>query len=142
MRLYRFMSAANGLRSLRDKRFRIGRIEELNDDFEMLGIVLPDKTDRIALRWTRRGLDKTSGVLCMTKAWDSPLMWAHYADSHKGMVLGVDVPDHVFSKVEYIDKRPTLAALGFTNFSNMTPEVMGRLIRLKAKGWAYERSLA
>lgn len=133
------MNAENGLRSIRDKRLRIGRIEELNDDFEMLGIALADKVDRVALRWTRRDLDKTSGVICMSEAWDSPLMWAHYADSHKGMVLGLDVPDHVFSKVEYVEKRPTLASLGFTNFSEMTPEVMARLIRLKAKGWEYER---
>lgn len=83
MRRYRFLSAEYGFRSLQEKRLRIGRIEELNDDFEFLGLALAEKTDRIALREVRRHLHVKSGVLCMSEAWDSPLMWAHYAESHK-----------------------------------------------------------
>lgn len=138
-RLYRFMNAENGLRSLRDRRLRIGRIEELNDDFEFLGIALHHKEDRITLRKTRQALGEARGVLCMSETWESPLMWAHYADSHKGMVLGFDVPVPAYQKVRYIDKRPTLASLGITSMDEMTAEHMGELIGLKSSGWEYER---
>ncbi|MEJ6785598.1 DUF2971 domain-containing protein [Aminobacter sp. Piv2-1] len=139
MRLYRFLSAEYGFRSLQEKRLRIGRIEELNDDFEFLGLALAEKTDRIALREVRRHLHVKSGVLCMSEAWDSPLMWAHYAESHKGMVLGFDVPERAFYKVDYTGKRPSLADMGLSALDDITPEDIKRLTRTKADGWSYER---
>lgn len=139
MRLYRFMNAENGLRSIRERRLRIGRIEELNDDFEFIGVALQDKAERIALREMRRHLSDKNGVLCMTKGWSSPLMWAHYADSHKGMVLGFDVPDHAFYEVEYTDKRPKLSDFGHMTLDDITPEDIKRLTKMKAVGWGYEQ---
>jgi hypothetical protein len=139
MRLYRFLKAHYGLMSLRDRRLRIGRIEELNDDFEFIGLALGEKEDRIALRGMRRHMDCKSGVLCMSKAWDSPLMWAHYADSHKGMVLGFDVPPKAFYKVDYVADRPKLADLGLSGFDDITPEQIKTLTRTKAAGWSYEQ---
>lgn len=138
MRLYRFLNAENGLRSVRERRLRIGRIEELNDDFEFLGIALDLKADRIALRRMRKQISETKGVICMSANWSSPLMWAHYADSHKGMVLGFDVPAGTFTKVEYVLDRPTLASMGLSKFGAITEPQMSRLITMKAKGWEYE----
>ena len=44
------------------------------------------------------GLEKDSSqfnddtaIFCMSQVWDSILMWAHYADSHKGFVVGFDM---------------------------------------------------
>ena len=138
MRLYRFVSAENGLRSIRDRRLRIGRIEELNDDFEFLGIALDLKDDRIALRKMRKLISETKGVICMSDDWSSPLMWAHYADSHKGMVLGLEVPEGAFTKVDYVEERPTLASMGLSQFGDLTEAQMSKLIMMKAKGWEYE----
>jgi hypothetical protein len=139
MRLYRFLKASYGLMSLRDRRLRIGRIEELNDDFEFIGLALGEKEDRLALRGMRRHMDSKSGVLCMSKNWDSPLMWAHYADSHKGIVLGFDVPERAFYKVDYVKDRPRLADLGLSALDDITPEQIKTLTRTKAAGWTYEQ---
>ncbi|CAM5193970.1 hypothetical protein BTHI11S_04919 [Bosea thiooxidans] len=139
MRLYRFMNAENGLRSIRERRLRIGRIEELNDDFEFIGVALQDKAERIALREMRRHLSDKNGVLCMTKSWSSPLMWAHYADSHRGMALGFDVPDQAFYSVEYTAKRPKLSDFGHLTLDDITPEDIKRLTKMKAMGWSYEQ---
>ncbi|MGE3335407.1 MAG: DUF2971 domain-containing protein [Rhodospirillaceae bacterium] len=138
MRLYRFLSAQNGLRSINEKRLRIGRIEELNDDFEFIGVALRDKEERQALRKMRQHMHEKSGVLCMTKRWSSPLMWAHYADSHKGMLLGFDVPERAFYQVEYTSKRPNLSEFGHKTLDDITPEDIKRLTRLKSAGWSYE----
>jgi hypothetical protein len=139
MRLYRFLNAEYGMRSIIERRIRIGRIEELNDDFEFIGVALSEKAERIALRNMRRQLSATKGVICMSKGWESPLMWAHYADSHKGIVLGFDVPDEAFYKVCYVKKRPTLRDMGLNILGDITPDEMKRLIRTKAAGWAYEQ---
>jgi hypothetical protein len=133
------MNAENGLRSLRDRRLRIGRIEELNDDFEFIGIALDLKADRIAMRQMRKHLNDANGILCMSEAWDSPLMWAHYSDSHKGMVLGFDVPEGAFYQVDYVKERPTLASMGLNKLDEITPEDIKRLSRIKAEGWDYEK---
>ena len=139
MRLYRFLSAKYGMRSIQERKIRIGRIEELNDDFEFIGVALALKAERIALRNMRRQLSVKSGVICMSRNWDSPLMWAHYADSHKGMVLGFDVPDQDFYRVEYEKKRPTLTDMGLNTLGDIAPEKMKRLTRTKADGWSYEQ---
>ena len=139
MRLYRFLNAEFGLRSIRERRLRIGRIEELNDDFEFVGLALRKRDDRVALRNMRKQLNVGNGVLCMSKDWESPLMWAHYADSHKGMVLGFDVPEKAYYAVEYIDQRPRLADFGLENLAGISSEEMKRLIKMKAAGWKHEK---
>lgn len=139
MKLYRFLGAEYGIRSIVERRIRIGRIEELNDDFEFIGVALSEKADRNALREMRRHLSGKNGVICMSKNWASPLMWAHYADSHKGVVLGFDVPDKAFYEVDYVKKRPTLTDIGLNILDDITPDDIKRLIRTKADGWAYEQ---
>lgn len=35
------------------------------------------------------------GLLCFCETWQSPLLWNHYADRHKGICLGFDVRETV-----------------------------------------------
>lgn len=139
MRLYKFMRAKFGMMALRERRLRISRIEELNDDFEFVGLALREKHERIALRVVRRQLNIDRGVICMSESWQNPLMWAHYADSYQGIVLGFDVDEGVFTKVQYINSRPTLEDFGITQLDEITKEIFHKLIILKAKGWSYEK---
>ena len=59
------------------------------------------------------------GSLCLTKSIQNILMWSHYADSHKGFVIGFNtekiinellVKDiaHDYSQIRYTKKRPVL----------------------------------
>ena len=34
-------------------------------------------------------------------------MWAHYADSHKGIAIGFDVLDNLLFKIDYVESRIT-----------------------------------
>ena len=42
---------------------------------------------RINWEWSWR---ERTGLLCLTRTPTNPLMWAHYADSHRGVVIGID----------------------------------------------------
>ncbi len=43
------------------------------------------------LQMLRNQADNT-GILCLSKKQDDPLMWSHYADGHSGVCLGLDIP--------------------------------------------------
>ena len=48
-------------------------------------------------------------ICCFSERFDSPLMWSHYSDSHKGVCLEYEVPDDVnYHKVTYQKERPTV----------------------------------
>ena len=45
-----------------------------------------DKIVRISLKGFHKRLSKY-GILCLSGTWDNVLMWAHYANSHKGIII-------------------------------------------------------
>lgn len=105
MRLYHFLNERYGLEDLREKRLKIGRIVELNDPFEFIGVDLSDPRFRKSMEKTKKDLSEKVGVLCFSKNWNDPVQWAHYADGHKGLCLGFDIPDHILAEVNYVDER-------------------------------------
>ena len=80
------------------------------------------------------------GILCLSETPDDIIMWSHYADGHKGLVLQFD-KDRLESygyckKVEYYKDYPTLRDLNESKLSN---EGMTKLFLLrKANHWSYE----
>lgn len=91
--------------------------------------------------------DKGVGILSLTKAYNSELLWSHYARNHRGFVVGVDKThsffsrdDHqqsscfVFDKVKYSDKRPVLAGVK----ADLTDESIRNLFFRKSSSWEYE----
>ncbi len=95
---------------------------------------------------------QTSGVFCSTKKHDSLLMWAHYAQSHEGVVLQLspDVSNDSFftasRPVQYVNERPLLyrTAKDFIRHSLCMPlfysakDTLDRLTHSKSKQWEYE----
>lgn len=53
-----------------------------------------------------------SGLLCLTSNPDSVVMWSHYADNHRGIVVEFDRSWHLFAEgkglrpVDYVHERP------------------------------------
>jgi len=64
-------------------------------------------------------------------------MWAHYADSHKGLALGLEVPDRLLFKINYVENR--IKPESDVDVSKASMEVLiHKLLRTKHKEWSYE----
>ena len=132
MRVYHFLNACHGLDDLRHRRLRISRIMELNDPFEFLGIKLSDRRFRQALVETKRQLSETTGLLCFSKTWRNPALWGHYADRHRGLCLGFDVPKALLEKINYVKLRLPIPDVVDEAF-------IKHLLRTKSLYWQYEQ---
>jgi hypothetical protein len=81
-------------------------------------------------------VDREFGLLSLTRTRTNLLMWAHYADEHRGAVIAIDVDDPQFSyadekrgPVDYRSFRPQVAA---------DEEVMLKHFFYKSDDWRYE----
>lgn len=80
-----------------------------------------------------------SSIACFSELHDHPLMWGHYADSHKGLCL---IFDEIANEqmqwfafpVDYQEARPRV---NLTRFND--PDVMAQALLLKSDHWSYER---
>lgn len=138
MRLYYYTSHQYGIQSLTDKRIKIARFTELNDPFDWIGIATNGLEERRAIRKLRRKFDRTNGLLCMSTSWRVPLLWSHYAEKHKGICLGFDVPDNEWVQVDYVENRPTLDDYSATSATALTLDNIKDIMRKKGPDWAYE----
>ena len=94
------------------------------------------------------GLINTARVFCLTTEFDNDVMWAHYAENHKGIVLGFrhlldrDTPFIAAKAVTYSDQVPVIGSgLDFLLYG-ATPELLQRTINAvcftKSSRWQYE----
>ena len=104
--VYHFLKANYALDDLRCRHLKISRITELNDPFEFLGVDLSDPTIRSGLKRWKQWLSEAHGLLCFSKTWRNPVLWGHYADNHRGICLGFDMPREYLSQVKYLPHRP------------------------------------
>lgn len=132
MRLYHFLNAKYGIAALTDRRIKIATIMELNDPFEFLAVDLSDRPFRWALMQTKKQLSEKQGILCFSKTWRNPVLWGHYAQSHRGLCLGFDVPRDFFRRVEYVDERSAPPAEPDLDF-------IKRILFTKFSHWGYEQ---
>jgi len=91
-----------------------------------------------------KGFNENIGVLALTEKPDNLLMWAHYAQNHKGFVLEFDSEHKYFHqqlsssdelrhihKVRYSDKRPNIRISTFEDATD--------IFLTKSKEWEYEQ---
>jgi hypothetical protein len=105
----------------------------------------PTAADAAAFSEFRDGLKQLfedAGILCLTEVPDHPLMWSHYADSHRGFVVGLERREgnslgRGAMAVKYQEKYPRLTASHFDRQTN--PSSADVLWLTKASYWAYER---
>ena len=141
MRLFRYLDSAGALLTIEHKAFRVSRLHELNDPFEWR----VGATDLIegaeylgdaAMEESLRDISSTVGVICFSAVPDEPVLWSHYADRHRGMVLEVEVSDA--AQMTYTDERPHIQAAKVHDWAYLRA-VVERLSRQKSRGWSYEQ---
>lgn len=131
MRFFHFLNEEFGLKVLKERRLKIARIMELNDPFELLGVDLSDCNHRRIFNETKETLSKSNGLLCFSKNWQNPVLWGHYANKHRGICLGFDMPHGLPTKVDYVKTR-------FTSPPVLDEAFMKKLLVTKFIHWAYE----
>jgi hypothetical protein len=142
MRAYKFLDEKYGLKDITERRVKVSTFADMNDPFELLG----SRWSHVAVE-DAINADSTSeyGVLCMSRNCTDPLLWAHYADKHRGVCLGFDIPDNpsVVHPVIYVDERELqdpyllLKTLSSRPLEVAQSAVMRKLL-LKYKRWEYE----
>jgi hypothetical protein len=98
----------------------------------------------IVSKGLNKGFAEHIGVLSLTEKRDNRLMWAHYAQNHKGFVIGFDSEDDYFHqqrsefdefyhlrKVQYSENRPEIQL--------MSAEDGTEIFLTKSKEWEYEQ---
>lgn len=170
MILYKYVSWEIGERLLLGRKIKFSDASTFNDPFDIphypksLGLSPEDTLFAgIGTMAKQFAWIKNTGILSLTRTASNPLMWAHYAEQHKGMVVGFDaaaagwadeatnfVPAQ-YGSVVYVSSRPTYDFLSkFTSplavgqtfgFAGDHYEKIQRLFLLKALCWAYEEEV-
>jgi hypothetical protein len=135
MRLYYFTSQKYGMAAIRKRRLKIARINDLNDPFELLAWNLQyAEFRRDLLKW-KNETNELLGIVCFSRSWAEPLLWGHYADKHKGIALGFDVPDGD----KYHELRYRKARLPRPTGRILDTDDVDDLLLTKFRAWRYEK---
>ncbi|MBS9930327.1 DUF2971 domain-containing protein [Vibrio alginolyticus] len=87
---------------------------------------------------------KRFGVLCLTETKSNLLMWSHYADSHRGFVVGFDVSHPFFNQsltCDFIELNEFLGKVKRVKYDNIRPSSNNPTdwIYTKSNDWIYEK---
>lgn len=141
MRVYKFLNRALALEALRDRRLRVARLTDLNDPFEMLPFDISTDAARFLEVTTLSALNERHGLICFSRSWTSPILWAHYADRHRGLCLGFDVPDLFLREVSYVDNRLPFPLDAVTYEMMERPQTLEQLLFTKFGTWRHEEEI-
>jgi len=96
----------------------------------------------------KRQLDqfmKSRGVLSLSSQWNSPLMWSHYADEHKGLCIEYDISLAVCESPKMVDYKggrgiqiSHIVDFVFNNSETSMKEIEHKYFYTKAGQWDYE----
>lgn len=163
---YRGGSFTRDLKSLKNDAFWASNTSQLNDPCE--GLITIDEfeqqlnhlknifyqhSDNLALiKQTFQNIidmkDTKLGIFSLSKTYSDELLWAHYANSHKGFCIEYDLnqllskqnPQHRFFDIQYSDKIPNLDFSQLLNQNN--PDILiKKMLGYKSQRWEYEQEL-
>lgn len=168
MILYKYMKVAHAKSMLADKTIQMSRLFAFNDPFEGRACLTYDPADETPYLGSRENVllkfhEQKAFFYCLTRSPLNPVMWAHYADQHKGVVLGMEVNIPFFSSADecvlpvqqgsiiYTKTKPFhdypmpgTEPEDFACPQRYEPENLERLQRLflyKSSDWAYEEEV-
>jgi len=142
MLAYQLMPAAYAIEDLRKRRLKVSFLDDMNDPFELLSPRLERAAHRIAFGKWREDINELTRVLCFSKSWSNPVLWSHYADKHRGICLGFEIPDNCALEVQYTSARLELQIEHeLKKHGTIGTEIVNRLLTTKYVDWAYEQEV-
>ncbi len=133
------VSAEYGLQDVRERRLKIATLDELNDPFDIFAADLGDPAHRSKLTLARQSIGRQVGLLCFSQRWDNPVLWSHYADKHRGMCLGFEIPHESLRRVTYANRRFKLQRDPLKASGAPDQDSVEKLLVTKYSHWRYER---
>ena len=112
------------------------QLEEYAKHIKSLKESLPEKA---------MSMNQTSCMLSVSKTAQNIVMWAHYAEKHKGAVIGIDF-DNAYSdtlkvtmqRVNYHKDRPKINVLEAFEKQTIPNETIEKYVMTKSDSWDYE----
>lgn len=142
MRIYKFYSAQRAREAIDRRRLKISTLNDINDPFEFGALAAETEEHRTAFKKMRDNVMRNKGIVSFSKSWKSPLLWSHYAENHKGVALGFEVPEALLVPVVYKEKRPKLSDyLVDAGTLTLNEDASQALLAFKAAGWSYEEEV-
>ena len=141
MIIHHFTSSEFALKALRDRRLKIARINELNDPFEFCAEDVSDANTRTKLEAFRNQSNERYGVICFCENYHDPVLWSHYADGHRGVVLVFEIPDDMAIRIDYQPERFKLAVNAAIQRDSFNESDLTQLISTKFSSWGYAKEI-
>ena len=141
MRLYHYLPAQYALDDINRRRIKIARFADMNDPFELVAADFSDPVQRKVLRGWKETFQEKWGILCFSRSWQNAVLWSHYADKHKGIVLGFDIDDKYPTSVKYRSARLNVDVVGLRDEGKLDAKLMQRLQLTKFRDWSYEKEV-
>lgn len=79
-------------------------------------------------------------ILSLCKSPDNILMWTHYADEHRGMVIGVEIVDQNVMHIKYRKELPLFDSLKREN-ERYKKSFLKKVLTTKLLPWKYEEEV-
>ena len=105
MILYKYSSSHHAMQAIQERRLKVSRVNELNDVHDCRPhIVYRRKSSSEFNAGFGQGMTsavtRTMGIVCYCGNAVSPLVWAHYGDSSRGVALGFELNEGLFDRPE------------------------------------------
>jgi hypothetical protein len=140
-RVYKFLSAQNGVRNLKNRRLKLSTVDDLNDPFDLCSVDMTDDRIEFALTQTIASFRGNTGLLCFSRNWDNLLLWSHYGESHKGICLGFDIPQTESREGYDMEVNYQTNLLKVDRPEDVNLDFMNKVLRTKHECWSYEEEL-
>ena len=153
--VYYYTSPRHVLTNLRAGYVKISSFSRCNDPFELAAFNMKKgvhfgerRRFRKRIRDWQHRQDNNHGLICFSRTWRSPLMWAHYAKNHTGLCLEFTIDQdkissagHALLDVRYTPTRIHRDTVPPDLDCVTTARVLQDLCATKFSHWSYEKEV-
>lgn len=119
-------------------RIKVARFNELNDPFEMRPYRRFNIEERRPYDKIFQMVNDRWGLLCFSPNYIDQLLWAHYADDHKGIALGFKIKSKDLFDVKYTPNEIRTRIQLSKDYLENEKQYL-ELAKVKYKEWIYEK---
>jgi hypothetical protein len=137
--VYHFTETEYAIAAITKRRMKLTHIFETNDPFEFEGLSTRNVGVRREIKEWKDEFNQKFGLLCFSKDWKSPALWAHYSFRHMGICLGFWAKRDTLHTVIYNTERADVAYKNRPK--GLSAEMKEYLLTAKAQDWQYEEEI-